>query len=90
MVDLLGYAGGVFLMISFLPQIIKSIQTESMGDLSWGMLGASAASGFFYEIYAFLLGLTPVVIMNGIFVASVLTAMLMKANFDRKSRVAAE
>ena len=90
MVDLLGYAGGVFLMISFLPQIIKSMQTESMGDLSWGMLGASAASGTFYEIYAYFLGLTPVVIMNGIFVASVLTAMLMKANFDRKARVAVE
>ena len=90
MIDMLGYAGGVFLMISFLPQIIKSMRTRSMGDLSWGMLFASAASGFFYELYAVLLGLTPVVIMNGVFLVSVLIAIVMKYQFSREISAPAE
>ncbi|SLN20019.1 PQ loop repeat protein [Falsiruegeria litorea R37] len=83
MVDLLGYLGGVFLMISFLPQIFKSMRTRSMTDLSWGTLAASGLSGAFYEAYAFFLGLTPVLIMNGVFVASIICAMVMKYQFDR-------
>lgn len=90
LIDLLGYAGGVFLMVSFLPQIVKSMRTRSMEDLSWGMLLASAASGFFYELYAFFLGLTPVVIMNGVFLASVLIAIGMKYRFAQEVSLPAE
>ena len=82
MTEFFGYAGGAFLMISFLPQLIKSARTRSMQDLSWGMLLATFASAVSYEIYAYLLGLTPVVIMNGIFLLSLATAMTMKWRFD--------
>lgn len=83
MVDILGYAAGVCLMVSFWPQIIKSARTRSMADFSWGMLAATALSALFYELYAISLSLTPVMVMNGIFLLSVLFAMSMKWRFER-------
>ena len=83
LVDFLGYAAGAFLMFSFVPQIVKSAGTRSMRDFSWGMLSATAASAICYELYALSLSLTPVLIMNGIFLVSVLLAMGMKWRFDR-------
>ncbi len=32
--DILGYLGGVFIMVSFILQVIKSYKTKSVGDLS--------------------------------------------------------
>ena len=86
--DFFGYAAGTFLMISFLPQIIKSARRRSMVDFSWGMLWATAASAFFYELYALSLSLTPVLVMNGTFLLSVVVAMLMKWRFEQPERQA--
>ncbi len=82
MTDIFAYLGGVFLMISFLPQIVKSAQTRSMGDFSWGLLVATAASALSYEVYAVQLGLFPVIIMNGVFLVTVFWAMAMKWRYD--------
>ena len=81
--DFLGYAAGSFLMISFLPQIIKSARTRSMIDFSWLMLAATAMSALFYQLYAISLSLTPVILMNGAFLLSVIFAMIMKWWFER-------
>ena len=86
MIDFLGYAAGIFLMVSFLPQIIKSARTRSMRDFSWGMLAATATSALFYELYAVSLSLTPVIIMNGTFLLSISVAMAMKWQFEFASR----
>ena len=90
MVDLFGYLGGIFLMISFLPQLAKSIRTRSMGDLSYGMLIATSISGIFYQIYAYYLGLVPVLVMNGVFMASVLTALFLKFRYEREGALVEE
>ena len=82
MADIFAYLGGVFLMISFLPQIVKSTRTRSMGDFSWGLLAATAASALSYEVYAIQLGLWPIIIMNGVFLVTVVCAMVMKWRYD--------
>ena len=84
MVDAWGYAGGFFLMLSYFPQLARSLRTKAMDDLSWGLLIATAVSGVCYEVYALLLGLTPVVIMNGIFTLSVLVTMAFKVKFAKE------
>lgn len=81
-VDFSGYLGGVFLMLSFFPQVIKSAQTRQTNDISWGMLLCTLFSGIFYEMYAFILKLTPVVIMNGVFVVMVIIQICLKWKFD--------
>ena len=80
--DFVGYFAGLCLAISFLPQVVKTIQLRSAADVSMGMLTLTLASAVGYEFYAFKLGLTPVVVMNGVFLALVLTEIFLKLRFD--------
>ncbi len=82
MIDLFAYLGGIFGMISLFPQIFKSLKTGSTADLAWLMLITTFLSVLAYEVYAMGLGLVPVVIMNGIFVLSVLVMIIIKYIFD--------
>jgi uncharacterized protein with PQ loop repeat len=85
MLDLIGYAAGFFLMWSFLPQVIKTATTRSTEGLSVPMLVITLISGILYEIYAYLLGLMPVIIMNGIFVLTVSIQLVMTLMINRSS-----
>ena len=67
MIDLFGYLGGIFLMISFIPQVYKSWKLKETDQISIFLLLITLLSAVFYELYAFYLGLIPVLIMNGIF-----------------------
>ena len=81
--ELIGFAGGLCLTFSFLPQLITTWKTKRAADVSMGMLLITLASAIFYEIYAFRLGLRPVVIMNGIFGIMLMIEIGMKIHFDR-------
>ncbi len=67
LVDVIGYAAGATLAACYLPQVVKTWTTRSAEDLSFWMVLLTLLSAVLYEIYAALLGLWPVVIMNGIF-----------------------
>ena len=78
-VDLIGYAAGLCVMVSFVPQLIKMQRSGSAQDLSWLTLAMTLVSTILYEIYAAFLGLIPVVVMNGIFALTVVVGMILKA-----------
>lgn len=84
-VDYMAYIGGIFLMVSFLPQIIQSIRLKETKDIAWGMLLCSLFSGVFYEIYAIALGLKPVIVMNGIFVVMATVQIYLKYIYDKNA-----
>lgn len=66
-IELIGYLGGIFIMISFIPQVIKSYKTRSVEDLSVAMIGATIIGSIFWVIYGYLIQSTPVFIMNAVF-----------------------
>ncbi|MFC4993864.1 SemiSWEET family sugar transporter [Rubritalea tangerina] len=82
--ELIGYLAGILLALSFLPQVIVTWRTKQADDLSMGMLSLNLSSAILYEIYAWQLGLIPVVIMNGIFCLLVLAVLIMKLLFAPK------
>ncbi len=82
MVDLFAYVGGTFSMVSLMPQILKSMQTGSTRDISWLSLVATFGSSAAYQIYALLLWLVPVIIMNGIFAVTAAVLIAVKWRFD--------
>jgi uncharacterized protein with PQ loop repeat len=61
-IDVLAYIAGIILMISYLPQLIKTFKHKSVEDLSLLMLLATFISSVLYEIYAYILKLIPVVL----------------------------
>ncbi len=82
-IDLIGFAAGGLTAICFVPQILHTLKTRCADDVSLWMLLLTAASIVLYEIYAFLLGLWPVIIMNGIFLLLVLFELYLKVCFAK-------
>lgn len=83
--DLIGFIAGLILAVCFLPQLIKTWKEKSAGDVSMSMLVLNLIAALLYEIYAWRLGLTPVVVMNGIFATLVFFEIMMKVYYDRGS-----
>ena len=82
--DLMGYLGGIFLMISFLPQVIKTWQKKESDQISILLLVLTLLSAIFYNVYAFLLGLTPVIVMNSIFFVLVVIQLYLTIKYRKK------
>ena len=86
-IEIIGYLAGICLMVSFAPQVIKMYRTQSTQDVSWLMLIMTLLTAILYEIYAYFLGLVPVIVMNGLFGITVAWAILLKAKYDRTPMV---
>lgn len=84
MINVIGYLAGFFLMLSFLPQVIKTARTRTTDGLSVAMLVITFTSGLLYEVYAVMLQLTPVIIMNGIFALLVAIQLVMTIRINTK------
>ncbi len=76
--DIIGYIGGLFIMISFIPQVIKSYKTKSVSDISMGMIISTIIGTIFWVIYGFLIDGLPIIIMNSIFGLIVLYQLHLK------------
>ena len=81
--DAIGYVAGLLLALCFLPQVIKTWRLKHADDISMGMLVMTLGSAVGYEVYAWRLGLMPVVVMNGIFGALVVLEIFLKIRYDQ-------
>ena len=81
--EVIGYLGGIFIMISFVPQVIQSYRTKSVGDLSLWMIIATLVGTIFWIIYGYLIDSSPVVVMNTIFGIIVLFQLFLKVKHDK-------
>lgn len=79
--ETIGYLAGFILTLCYLPQIIKTYRLKHANDVSMWMLVLTIISTTLYEIYAWRLGLMPVVVMNGIFGILVTTEIIMKIRY---------
>jgi len=84
--ELIGYFGGIFIMISFVPQVIKSYKTKSVEDVSMSMLLATIIGTTFWVIYGILINSSPVTIMNSIFGVIVLYELYLKIKYANSSK----
>lgn len=81
--DLIGYFGGTFIMISFIPQVIKSYKTKSVQDLSIWMIVATLTGTSFWIVYGALIKSKPIIIMNTIFLFVVSYQLYLKIKFGK-------
>jgi len=84
--DIIGYLGGFFIMISFIPQVIKSYKTQSVDDLSIGMILATLIGTIFWITYGFMIKGMPVIVMNSIFGVIVVFQLYLKVKHDKKRK----
>lgn len=81
--EIIGYLGGIFIMISFLPQVIKSHKTKRVGDLSVEMIVATLIGTIFWIIYGILIKAMPVILMNAIFEITVFYQLYLKIKYEK-------
>jgi MtN3 and saliva related transmembrane protein len=79
--EFIGYLAGVLIMISFIPQVIKSYKTKSVGDVSIWMILATVVGSIFWSAYGFMIGSMPVGIMNFIFLLVVTYQLHLKIKY---------
>ena len=79
--DLVGYLAGVFLALSFLPQVWKTWRTKSAKDLSLGMTSLFAAGVALWLIYGFLLNEPPIIFWNVITMVLASLLLVFKLKF---------
>jgi MtN3 and saliva related transmembrane protein len=64
--DFLGYAAGFFILISIIPQIVKSWKTKSTKDLSLSRYLIYILGVILWLIYGIILKNNPMIIINSI------------------------
>jgi len=84
MVEFIGYFAGFLAMISFLPQVFKTLRSKSSEDISMVMLLLTLATNVLYLIYGLALRLTPVVVMLSIMSCIVLLQICLTVKYRMK------
>ena len=85
-IELIGLLGALLSSITFIPQVVRTWQIKSAGDLSMGMLLIVFTSTIVWLIYGFALNLLPVIIANGIIFLLSLLLIYFKIKYKRNKQ----
>ena len=78
MIDILGYVAGILVVISLLPQVIKSWKTKSTKDISLWRYIIYAIGLILWVAYAVIIQNGPVAVMNGIGLVLAVSILCLK------------
>ena len=83
-IEIIGYAAGFLMACTMVPQIVKSIRTKSVGDISWLMLFIYLGSSLLWVIYGVLITSWPVAIADGFAFCVVATQIVVKGVYLKR------
>lgn len=86
MFDIIGYIAGILMSVTMLPQIIKSLKTKSVKDISLLMIIILIIGSFLWMIYGILINSLPIIIMDAIAVFVNSAQLLIKIKYEKKSK----
>jgi MtN3 and saliva related transmembrane protein len=78
MINILGYIAGILVVISLLPQAIKSWKTRSTKDISLWRYIIYTAGLILWIIYAIIIKNGPVAVMNSVGLILALSILFLK------------
>jgi len=78
MIDILGYIAGILVVISLLPQVIKSWKTKSTRDISLSRYVIYVIGLVLWVAYAVIIQNGPVAVMNGIGLVLAVSILYLK------------
>jgi MtN3 and saliva related transmembrane protein len=61
-IDIIGYIAGILGLIALIPQIVKSFETKSTGDLSLSMYLIYTISVILWLVYGYLINSMPMIL----------------------------
>jgi MtN3 and saliva related transmembrane protein len=78
MTDWLGYVAATLTTAAFIPQVVKSLRSQSVNDLSLAMLVAFNIGVACWLAYGFLIGAVPLIAANAATLACSLILLVLK------------
>ena len=84
--DLIGYLAGIFIIVSLLPQIIKSWRTKSTRDISLLRYLVYIFGLILWVVWGILVSSWPVIMMNGVAVVFALLVIFLKVRYDETAK----
>ena len=82
---ILGYFAGFLTTVSFVPQVLKTWKTKSVGDLSLGMFLVFFVGVACWMVYGMLLNESPLIIANFVTLILAGAILVMKLKFKNKN-----
>lgn len=82
-IEWVGYLGSFLTSITFIPQVYKSWQTKSVGDLSVWMILIIISSAVVWLVYGVSIMSGPVIVANSMVLAMTLTLLIFKFSFKK-------
>lgn len=83
-INLIGFTAGFLMAVTMLPQIVKSLKTKSVEDISLSMLIIYVISAILWTIYGILIKSLPITIMDGFAFVVSSTQLFIKIKYTRK------
>jgi len=80
-IDILGYIAGILVVISLLPQAIKSWKTKSTKDISLSRYVIYVTGLILWIIYALIINNGPVAVMNSVGLVLALSILFLKLKY---------
>jgi MtN3 and saliva related transmembrane protein len=84
MVEYIGYFGSFLTSITFIPQVYKSWQSKSVGDLSIWMILTVVTSTIVWLVYGFAVSSGPVISANIVVLVLTLVLLYFKYSFKKQ------
>lgn len=83
-IELVGYLGSFLTSITFIPQVYKSWQSKSVGDLSIWMIMIVVTSTLVWLVYGFAIKSGPVIVANLVVLVLTLVLFYFKLSFKKR------
>ncbi|MEW5996064.1 MAG: SemiSWEET transporter [Candidatus Micrarchaeota archaeon] len=80
-IDILGYVAGLLVVISLVPQVIKSWKTKSTKDISLWRYIIYVTGLILWIAYAVIIQNGPVALMNGVGLVLALSVLYLKLKY---------
>lgn len=84
LVEYIGYFGSFLTSITFIPQVYKSWQSKSVGDLSIWMILIVVTSTLVWLVYGFAINSGPVISANLVVLFLTLVLLYFKLSFKKQ------
>jgi MtN3 and saliva related transmembrane protein len=84
--DLLGILAGTLTTVSFVPQVLRIVQTRSANDISWGMFSVFAFGTALWLAWGIAQGAMPVIIANLVTLLMAVVIMILKWRYGSLER----
>lgn len=80
--EIIGYFGAFFLTITLIPQIIHTIRTKKVDDISYYFIGLQILTCVLFLIYGIMIFEKPLILSNSIVLFQLIIFLFLKNKYS--------